>query len=190
MTKKVGILGGTFNPPHIGHLIIANEVFHALNLDEVRLMPNAIPPHKLMDSRVTSEQRLKMLEIAIENVPHMAIEEVELIRGGTSYTIDTMQILTEREPNTNFYFIIGGDQVEYLSKWHRIDELVKIVQLVGVARPNTSIHSAYPITTLDIPQIDISSTVIRDRLKNGETTRFLIPAKVREYIQRENLYEI
>lgn len=190
MTKKVGILGGTFNPPHIGHLIIANEVFHALHLDEVRLMPNAIPPHKTKDTRVTSEQRLKMLNLAIENVPYMAIEKVELIRGGTSYTVDTMQILTEQEADTEFYFIIGGDQVEYLSKWHRIDDLLKLVRLVGVARPNTSIVSAYPIITLDIPQIDISSTVIRERLKNGETTKFLIPAQVREYIQKENLYEV
>ena len=190
MKKKVGILGGTFNPPHIGHLIIANDVFHALGLHEVRLMPNAIPPHKSKDIRITSEQRLKMLEIAINDVAYMAIEEIELIRGGTSYTFDTMKILAEREANTDFYFIIGGDQVEYLPKWHRIDELLKIVQLVGVARPSTSIETAYPITTIDVPQIDISSTVIRKRLENGETTKFLLPDNVRDYIEKEKLYEI
>ena len=87
--------------------------------------------------------------------------------------IDTMEIFKKREPETEFYFIIGGDQVEYLPKWYRIDELVKKVQFVGVPRPNTSIETAYPIITLDIPQIELSSTLVRNRVANGETTSFL-----------------
>ncbi|WP_342598448.1 nicotinate-nucleotide adenylyltransferase [Psychrobacillus sp. FSL H8-0483] len=190
MSKKVGILGGTFNPPHIGHLIIANEVLHALNLDEVRWMPNATPPHKQMDERVTASQRLKMVELAMEGIPYMSVELIELARGGTSYTFDTVELLQKREPETEFFFIIGGDQVEYLPKWYRIDELVKKVQIVGVSRPNTTIESAYPIITLEIPQIDLSSTLVRNRLMNGETTKFLIPDVVRDFIQKEKLYEI
>ena len=190
MRKKVGILGGTFNPPHIGHLIIANEVLHALRLDEIRLMPNATPPHKQKDNRITATHRLKMVELAIEGVPSMSVETIELARGGTSYTFDTMELLQKREPKTDFYFIIGGDQVEYLPKWYRIDELVQKVQFVGVCRPNTTIETAYPIITLEIPQIDLSSTVVRKRLENGETTKFLIPDVVRDFIQKEKLYEI
>lgn len=190
MSKKVGILGGTFNPPHMGHLIIANEVLYALNLNEIRFMPNATPPHKKKDERVTKAQRVKMVELAIHDVPHMLVETIEMDRGGTSYSYDTMEILQKAEPLTEFYFIIGGDQVEYLPKWYRIDEFVKKVQLVGVPRPNTSIETAYPIITLDIPQIELSSTLVRNRVANGQTTRFLIPELVRDFIQKEKLYEI
>lgn len=190
MSKKVGILGGTFNPPHIGHLIIANEALHALNLDEMRLMPNATPPHKRMNEHVTATHRVKMVQLAIENVSNMSVEMIELERGGTSYTFDTMELLRMREPEVQFYFIIGGDQVEFLGKWHRIDELVQKVQLVGVPRPNTTLETAYPIIKLHIPQIDISSTVVRNRLMNGETTKFLVPDLVKDFILKEKLYEI
>ncbi|WP_391202026.1 nicotinate-nucleotide adenylyltransferase [Psychrobacillus sp. L4] len=190
MSKKVGILGGTFNPPHIGHLIIANEVLSALNLDELRFMPNATPPHKKKDERVSEVERLKMVQLAIKDVPKMAVETIEMDRGGTSYTFDTMELLQAREPSTTFFFIIGGDQVEYLSKWYRINELVEKVQIVGVPRPNTSIETAYPIIKLAIPQIELSSTLIRNRMENGKTTMFLIPELVRDFIQKEKLYEI
>ena len=190
MKKRVGILGGTFNPPHIGHLIIANEVYHALGLEEIRFMPNAIPPHKKMDFRVTGKQRITMLELAIGNCSFMKVEDVELKKGGTSYTFDTIELLRQREPDSEFFFIIGGDQVEYLPNWYRIDELVQIVQLVGVARPQTSLQTAYPIKIVEIPQIDVSSTEIRRRFENGNTTKYLVPDAVREYIEREKLYEI
>lgn len=189
MSKKVGILGGTFNPPHMGHLIIANEVLHALNLDEVRLMPNASPPHKKKDERVTEADRLKMVKLAVKDVPKLNVETIELERGGTSYTLDTMELLQEREPKTTFFFIIGGDQVEYLPNWYRIEELVKKIQLVGVPRPNTMFKTAYPIIKLEIPQIDLSSSVIRSRFADGKTTQFLVPEAVRDFIQKEKFYE-
>lgn len=190
MSKKIGIFGGTFNPPHIGHIIIANEVLHALSLDEVRLMPNATPPHKKKDEHITESDRLEMVRLAIKDIPKMTVETIELDRGGTSYTFDTMELLQAREPSATFYFIIGGDQVEYLPKWYRIDELVKKVQIVGVPRPNTSLKSAYPIIKLEIPQIDLSSTLIRHRLESGKTTKFLLPELVSDFIQKERLYEI
>lgn len=189
MRKKVGILGGTFNPPHIGHLIIANEVLHALNLDEVCLMPNANPPHKEIQNRVTAEQRRTMVELSIQDVPKLKIETIEIDKGGTSYTFDTMELLRRREPETDFYFIIGGDQVEDLPKWYRIEDLIQNVHLVGVPRPNKSLETAYPIVTIEIPQIDISSTTVRNRITHGETTKFLISDAVREYIREEKLYE-
>lgn len=189
MRKKVGILGGTFNPPHIGHLIIANEVLHALKLDEVRLMPNANPPHKEIKNRVTAAQRMTMVELSIREIPMLKIETIEIEQGGTSYTFDTIELLRKREPLTDFYFIIGGDQVEDLPKWYRIDELIQNVHLVGVPRPNKLLKTAYPIVTLDIPQIDLSSTTIRNRITNGETTQFLISDGVRDFIRKEKLYE-
>ena len=105
--KKVGILGGTFNPPHVGHLLMANEALHALSLDEVRFMPNAIPPHKQVNYMPRDAQRLDLLQCLIDEEAAFTIEPYEIERGGTSYTIDTMRALTSREPHTAFYFIIG-----------------------------------------------------------------------------------
>ena len=189
MRKRVGILGGTFNPPHIGHLIIANEVLHVLNLDEVRLMPNATPPHKEIQNKVTAKQRLTMVELSIQGIPGLEIEKIEIEQGGTSYTFDTMELLRKREPQTDFYFIIGGDQVEDLPNWYRIEELIQNMHLVGVPRPNKLLETAYPIVTIEIPQIDLSSTTLRNRITNGETTQFLISDAVRDFIRKEKLYE-
>ena len=112
-----------------------------------------------------------MVELSIQDVPMFKLETIEIDQGGTSYTFDTMELLRKREPLTDFYFIIGGDQVEDLPKWYRIEELIQNVHLVGVPRPNKSLETAYPIVTIEIPQIDLSSTTVRNRIINGETTQ-------------------
>ena len=171
MKRKVGILGGTFDPPHIGHLIIANEVLNRLQLDEVKFMPNQEPPHKVKASATTGEDRVRMLELLIDNNTAFSIEKIELERIGLSYTFDTMKLLQERNPDHEYYFIIGADMVEYLPKWHQIDGLVKLIRFVGVNRPNFSVKSNYPLTQVDMPLIDISSTLIRERISSGDTIR-------------------
>ena len=142
--KKVGILGGTFNPPHIGHFIMANEVKQALGLDEVRFMPNAIPPHKETGG-TTDAQRVRMLELGISGRKGFSIEMAELELGGVSYTFETMQALVSNEA-AQFHFIIGGDSIDSLHTWYRIDELVELVQFVGVRRPGTEAKSTYPVS--------------------------------------------
>lgn len=186
--KKVGLLGGTFNPPHIGHLIMANEVKHALQLDEVRLMPTSIPPHKADPSDATPEQRLRMVEIAVSDTPGLHSSSFEVDRGGVSYTFDTMKALTEQEPGTEFFFIIGGDMIDMLHKWYKIDELMNIVTFVGVARPGTIGKTRYPITMVQIPEIDLSSTLIRKRMQTGGTIQYLVPDDIETYIRQEGLY--
>ena len=186
--KKVGILGGTFNPPHIGHCIIANEVLHALQLDEVRLMPNAIAPHKDVEENVTDAQRLEMVRLAIQDVEGLQLESFELERGGVSYTYETMRLLIEREPSTEFYFIIGGDSIDSLHTWYRIDELVKLVQFVGVNRPGAQSVSAYNVQMVDIPEIYLSSSLVRKRIQRGETIQYLVPNAVAEFIRKERIY--
>lgn len=186
--KKVGILGGTFNPPHIGHLIMANEVYHALELDEVRFMPNSIAPHKKMETHCTDENRLRMVELLIAPYEEFTVETIELERGGISYTYDTMVALVEREPETKFFFIIGGDMIDSLHSWYNIDELVKLVQFVGIKRPGTKSQSPYPVWMIEAPEINLSSTFIRDRIASGGTLRFLIPDEVEAYIRKEGLY--
>lgn len=186
--KKVGILGGTFNPPHIGHCIIANEVLHALQLDEVRLMPNAIAPHKDVEENVTDAQRLEMVRLAIQDVEGLQLESFELERGGVSYSYETMRLLIEREPDTEFYFIIGGDSIDSLHTWYRIDELVKLVQFVGVNRPGSQSLSTYNVQMVDIPEIYLSSSLVRKRIQCGETIQYLVPNAVAEFIRKERIY--
>lgn len=186
--KRIGILGGTFNPPHIGHCIIANEVLHALSLDEVRLMPNAIPPHKQVNLQVSNEQRLEMVRLAIEGVPGLAVESFELDRGGISYTYETMLQMTKFHPDTEFYFIIGGDSVETLETWYRIDDLAKLVRFVGVNRPGSNAVSTYDVEMIEIPEINLSSSLIRTRLEAGKSVDFLVSKKVEQYIRGERLY--
>lgn len=186
--KKIGILGGTFNPPHIGHLIMANEAYHALHLDEVRFMPNSIAPHKKIEGDPSTLERRKMVEITIAPYPQFKLETIELERGGVSYTYDTMIALCEKEPNSEFYFIIGGDMIDSLHTWHNIDKLIQLVHFVGLKRPGTLSKTKYDITMIEAPQIDISSSLIRKRLKTGETLKFLLPDEVESFIRKEGLY--
>lgn len=186
--KKVGVLGGTFNPPHIGHLIVANEVKHALGLDEVRLMPTAIPPHKNAPGDATADQRLRMVNLAIKDIEGLIASAFEVGRGGISYTFDTMEQLTKKEPNAEFYFIIGGDNIDILSKWYRIEELVTIVKFVGIGRPGSVGETNIPIIMVNTPQIELSSTLIRQRFTVNGTVQFLIPPSVELFIREEGLY--
>ncbi|MFC5557645.1 nicotinate-nucleotide adenylyltransferase [Ureibacillus thermophilus] len=186
--KKVGILGGTFNPPHMGHLIMANEAYHALKLDEVRFMPNAIAPHKKKEDESTDANRLRMLELLVKPYKEFTIETIELERGGISYTYETMVALKEREPDVEFYFIIGGDMIDTLHTWHNIDELVKLVQFVGIKRPGTKSKSPFNIIMVEAPEFALSSTLIRKRFKTGGTLRYLLPPEVEAYIRKEGLY--
>ncbi|MED4225849.1 nicotinate-nucleotide adenylyltransferase [Neobacillus cucumis] len=186
--KKVGILGGTFNPPHYGHLLIANEVLSELDLDIIWFMPNHEPPHKKKPDSVKDEERLRMLELAITGNTNFSVQPIELKRTGPSYTVDTMKILNENYPEYQFFFIIGADMIEYLPKWHDIDILVNLVQFVGVERPSYNHQTDYPVLYIDVPSIDVSSSMIRDRVKRGKSVQYLLPDSVIDYIEEKQLY--
>lgn len=186
--RQVGILGGNFNPVHTTHLILADQVGHSLGLEKVYLMPEYLPPHVDHKETISPQHRLKMLQLAIENNPLLDIETIELERKGTSYTFDTMTELTARNPDTDYYFIIGGDMVEYLPTWHRVDELMELVNFVGVRRPNYGTQTPYPIIWVDAPLMDLSSTTIRKKIAQGCSVRYLLPDNVLNYIQEEELY--
>lgn len=184
---KVGILGGTFDPPHNGHLIIAQEVLTSLQLDEIWFMPTNIPPHK-EDAKSTGRDRIEMVSRAIDDNDCFKLQTIEFERRGPSYTYDTMRILNEMYPRIDFYFIIGADMVEYLPKWYRIEELVRRVHFVGVKRPQFMIKSKYKILEVEIPQFEISSSALRKRFRNHQNTRYFLPDSVRQYIKEKNLY--
>ncbi len=189
MMNKVGIIGGTFDPPHLGHLLIANDVRQKLALDEIWFMPNHIPPHKQGADITPTEIRVEMLKAAVESNASFRVETIELDREGPSYTYDTMVLLRERNPNTSFYFIIGADMVEYLPKWYNIEKLLEIVTFVGVKRPGYSFASVYHVLEVETPQLSISSTMIRKRVREGWTSQYLVPERVKEIIEEKHLYE-
>ena len=186
--RQVGILGGNFNPVHNAHLIVADQVRQQLGLDQVLLMPEYKPPHVDKKETIPEHHRLKMLELAIEGIEGLAIETIELERKGISYTYDTMKILTEQHPDTDYYFIIGADMVDYLPKWYRIDELVDMVQFVGVQRPRYKSGTSYPVIWVDVPLMDISSSMVREFIAQGRKPNFLLPQPVLDYIEKEGLY--
>lgn len=185
---KIGIFGGTFDPPHNGHLLMANEVLYSLNLDKIWFMPNNIPPHKQKEPVTETHHRVNMLKRAIEGNPFFQVQLIELEREGPSFTYDTVKILKERYPNEEFYFIIGSDMIENLPHWHRIEELMDMVQFVGVKRNGYSNESTFFVKEVEVPQFDVSSTMIRERLKNGQAVDYLLPKKVIQYIGENRLY--
>ena len=187
--KQVGILGGNFNPVHNAHLVVADQVRQQLGLDKVLLMPEYEPRHVHKKETIDEGHRLKMLDLAIEGIEGLEIETIELERKGISYTYDTMKLLNERDPDTDYYFIIGADMVDYLLKWYRIDELVEMVQFVGVQRPRYKAGTSYPVIWVDVPLMDISSSMVREFIAQGRTPNFMLPKPVLDYIKKEGLYQ-
>ncbi|GAB5054596.1 nicotinate-nucleotide adenylyltransferase [Pediococcus parvulus] len=186
--KRIGLLGGTFNPPHLGHLIMAEQVCSQLGLDRVDFMPDFIPPHVDTKSAIEAKHRVAMVKLAVEDNPNFGVELAEINRGGKSYSYDTLIALKRAHPENQYYFIIGADMVAYLPKWYRIADLAKMVQFVGVKRPGVKVHSAYPILWVDTPTIDLSSTLIRHKIAKRHSIRYLVPQQVCEYIREHKLY--
>lgn len=186
--RRVGLYGGTFNPVHNAHLLVAEQAGQSLCLDQVLFLPDAQPPHADHKETIDAEDRVAMLRLAIANNSFFGLELDEVKRGGVSYSYDTVKRLKQRHPDTDYYFIIGGDMVDYLPTWHLIDELSKMVHFVGVRRPGAKNEAQYPVTWVDIPQVDFSSTNIRRRVKNGQSIKYMVPSAVEDYIEEHHLY--
>lgn len=187
--KRVGILGGGFNPIHMGHLIMADQVCHQLALDNFFLMPSYESPHVDKKETIDSNERVQMLKLAVEDNPNLGIELAEINRKGKSYTYDTMKKLVEANPDTDYYFIVGGDMIEYLPKWYKIDELMKMIQFVGVERKESSKETSYPIIWVDLPLIEISSSDIRKKIASNCSAKYFLPENVLNYIHKKGLYQ-
>ncbi|MDX8045903.1 nicotinate-nucleotide adenylyltransferase [Gracilibacillus sp. S3-1-1] len=186
--KRVGLFGGTFDPPHYGHLLMAEQAHQQLNLDEVWFIPSYLPPHK-SEAKTTAEDRVEMTKAAIEDNPAFKVNTIEVEREGKSYTLKTIQALKAQYPDYQFYFIIGGDMVEYLPKWHQIDQLIQLITFIGVDRPGSSTkHVVYPVEMIEMPSLDISSTMIRERISAGQSIKYLTPKEVITIINKNSLY--
>jgi len=186
--RRIGILGGTFDPPHNGHLLIAEQVRTNFGLDQIWFMPANIPPHKQKTS-TSNQARADMLKLATSSNDFFEVELGELHREGISYTVDTMHILQQQHPQEAFYFIIGADMIENLPYWHHIDELFQIVDFIGVQRPGASVKTDYPIELVDVPAFGVSSSLIRERIRQRQSVKYLLPDAVIDYIREHHLYE-
>ena len=182
--KKIAIYGGTFDPIHHAHLILARQAIETLDLDKVILVPAAISPLKKSAPVASGEVRLAMLRAAIKGEPGFEVDECELLRPPPSYTIDTVEEIRGREFDVSIYCLIGEDNVEQLPRWHRFAELAKLVRFVVLDRSGKQPSHPYQLIHR---RFDISATEIRRRVAQRESIRYLVPESVEEIIQREKL---
>ena len=183
--KKIAIYGGTFDPVHHAHLILAREAIETLDLDKVILVPAAISPLKKSAPVASGEVRLEMLQAAIKGEPEFEASECELLRPPPSYSIDTVEEIRRRECDAFVYWMIGEDNVEQLPQWHRFAELENMARIVVLDRSGKQPSHSYQLI---YRRIDISATEIRRRVAQHESIRYLVPDSVDEIIQREKLY--
>lgn len=192
---KIGIMGGTFDPIHIGHLIAAEAAREQAGLDEVWFIPTADPPLKGSAPRAAADQRYEMVRLAVESNSRFRVLDIEQKRGGVSYSIDTVTELRKQYPDHTFSYIIGSDRINDLPRWHRIGELSELAGFIGLERPENELQldelPSYLRERLQLarmPQIGISSTELRERLAGGLSVCYLVTEPVSDYIRRHRLY--
>lgn len=197
--KSLAILGGTFDPIHNGHLYVCEQVMKSYDIEYLVLLPAKNPPHKNEREILDIAHRIAMTDLAIEKKPSFIVSDTDL-REGQSYTVDTLRILKELLPQTEFFLILGGDSLMYVEKWYKSDELLKLVRIPVVYRPGDKsdvleekakcLNEKYgaDIILIDCEGMDISSSKIRMMVGLGEDINELVPAGVSEYIKKERLY--
>jgi nicotinate-nucleotide adenylyltransferase len=195
---RLGILGGTFNPPHLGHLVCAQEAYGELTLDRVLLIPTRIPPHKSVEYEPGPEHRLELCRLAVAGDERFAVSDMELQRDGPSYTVDTLRMLSTQAPQDELVLILGGDIAAGLTEWHEPEQVLELATVAIAERRGTS-RDAVDTTLAELrggdrarffamPRIEVSSTMLRRRVGAGEPIRYFVPDRVEEYIQRHGLY--
>jgi nicotinate-nucleotide adenylyltransferase len=194
IAMRIGLLGGSFDPPHNGHLLAAGDAFDTLSLDRLVFIPTGVQPLKAGQAAATAEQRLAMVRLLVEGDARFGVDPLEIERGGLSYTVDTLTTLVARWPGAELFWLAGADVSQTFSKWRepgRIAELARIVVMQRTGVAPTDIGGALPEGTriLETRRVDISSTEIRDRVRQGKSIRGFVPEGVGEFIAREKLYK-
>ena len=195
---RVGILGGTFNPPHVGHLVCAQEAYLQLRLDQVILIPARVPPHKPVDDEPGPEHRLALCRLAVDRDERFAVSDLEIERAGPSYTVDTLEELHSQMPDSELFLILGGDVAAGLTEWHEPERVLGLAGIAVAKRRGTSKESVdAALRRLDageraeffrMPRIGVSSTMVRRRVRAGEPIRYIVPDAVAQYIHEYSLY--
>jgi nicotinate-nucleotide adenylyltransferase len=183
---KIAIYGGTFDPIHHGHLILARQALEELNLDLVTFVPAAESPFKANHQSASAEHRLQMVKLAIENEPGFVVDSLEIDRGGVSFSIDTVLAIQKKFPDSELFFLLGEDNADQLAQWHRYGELEKLVRFIVLSRTNKRLPKHYPVIRR---HFEISSTELRNRVANRQQITYLVPEAVLRYIQDHNLYQ-
>lgn len=189
--RRIGIFGGTFDPPHVGHLVAAADAREVLDLDVVRLVVANAPWQKMGERRISpAADRLAMVVAAVADEPGLEASDLEIRRGGLSYTADTLAALRDAEPDAELYLILGNDAAAGFATWERHDEVARLAELVVVDRPGTPtpIDDGFTWTRVDIPELEISSTELRQRAAEGRSIRYLTPDAVVTCIAERALY--
>ncbi len=199
--EKTGILGGTFNPIHTGHLLLAQAALEETGLSEVMFLPSGVSYLKAEEHVLPAGQRLEMTKLAIEGNPSFTVSDMEIKRKGNTYTCDTLRLLKAERPQDTFYFIVGADCLFGMEGWYHPEEIFASCRILAAVRDDTDREELYrqaerlralyqaDIILLDLPRIDISSTSVRQRVKAGKSIRYMVPEAVRHYIQEHDLYK-
>ena len=205
---RIAMFGGSFDPIHLGHLILAEHCREQAQLDEVWFIPSATAPNKRDGARATDRQRLEMLRLAIGGHPHFKVSEIEIQRGGVSYTVDTLAEIQTQQPEAKLFLLMGADSLVQFKNWREPERILGLAHLLVVERPGqtavansefitsefiaseliTSEQGEPPATRIESPLIEISSTRIRERSAEGKSTRFLTPRAVEKYIETQKVY--
>jgi nicotinate-nucleotide adenylyltransferase len=192
--KILGILGGTFDPIHMGHLVLAEQVREKFQLERIIFIPSASPPHKTEQELSPADDRFEMTKLALEGNPYFFVSDIELKREGLSYTVETLRELKELYKDSEIYFLTGSDVLNEITTWKDPEEIYKLAKIVIGVRPgfdkfDPENHFAKKSIIINITGIDISSTQIREKVRKGESIKYLVPSKVEEYIRKRNLYK-
>jgi nicotinate-nucleotide adenylyltransferase len=195
---RLGILGGAFNPPHLGHLILAQDAHAQLGLDRVVLVPYAEPSHRRLEDDPGAEVRLTMCELAIGADARLGVSRIEIDRGGPSYTVETLRELRRRAPDDELFLLVGGDQAAALGGWRSPEEILSLASLAvaeregwrrdEVAERLGGLCSPDRVRFFDMPHVEISSSLVRRRARAGLPIRYLVPDKVANFVGAQSLY--
>jgi nicotinate-nucleotide adenylyltransferase len=196
---RIGVLGGTFNPPHLGHLVSAQEAYLQLELDRVMLMPAHTPPHKAVEDEPGVVHRLELCRVAVQgDEDRLEVSDIETVRPGPSYTVDTLQELRSRAPDSELFLIVGGDIAAGLPQWHQAERALSLATLAVAERRGTArsevegalhaLRGGERARFFQMPTIGLSSTMIRERVRAGEPIKYFVPDVVASYIDEHRLY--
>ena len=193
--KKIGILGGTFDPIHMGHLVLAEQVKEKLKLDRIIFIPCLRSPHKTRQKLSPAKDRLHMVRLALQDNPSFSVSDIELKRKGVSYTVDTLRELKRLHPGSQIYFLTGSDVVNELGAWKDPEKIYKLAKMVIAVRPgfdqfDPEDHFAKKSILVEITGLDISSSKLRNMAKRGKSIKYLVPLEVEQYIRKKRLYRI
>ena len=192
MSRRIGLFGGTFNPVHIGHLVVAQDILNKLKLEKMYFIPCGTPPHKVGSDMLEARHRQAMVKLAIKDNPGFTLSDVELKRKGKSYSIDTVRYFKEKYPESRIFFIIGADILPALHTWKDIDILINECEFVVMTRPEHDTIEKKVRNVghfLNVRDVEVSSTEIRNLIRAGKSIHYMVPREVEKYIADEKLYK-